>query len=125
MPGAPAVTIAGSPVSLGPSATQVAFGAQTIGLEGMRESGLPTLNIGGQLVAVDSASQYIVNGHTVTPDASILTQPTIPITTPIAPQQTLPLQGIVALEAQHIATRSILLAGLYWHLRLWFLAARP
>lgn len=68
-PGAPAVVISGTPISLGPSAKNVVIGANTVPLVELEPSALPSFTIGNEVITANSASQYVVNGQTLTPGA--------------------------------------------------------
>lgn len=68
-PGAPAVFISGTPISLGPSARNVVIGTNTIPLGELSPSALPSFTIGNEVVTANSASQYVVSGQTITPGA--------------------------------------------------------
>ena len=88
VPGGPAVTIAGSPISLAPSATQVVVGGQTVGLQRAEIMGLPTFTVQGQVLTANSASQYVFDGQTITPGAPAVTISGIPISVPAVPKTT-------------------------------------
>ena len=68
-PGGPAVTVSGTLLSLAPSASLVVIGESTVTLNSV--PGLPTLTIGGSTIIANSASEYIVSSHTLTPGGAI------------------------------------------------------
>ena len=95
VPGGPAMTIAGSLVSLAPYATQVAIGSDTITLQGAQAKTPPTLTIEGQIVTANSASQYVFGGQTLTPGGTgkIISGIMISIPTISSPPQ--PTKGLI------------------------------
>lgn len=71
-PGAPAVTISGTRISLAPSGTQVVVGSSTIGL-GSTFTLPPALTVGSQTYTADSKSEYTIAGQILTPGGPAVT----------------------------------------------------
>ena len=78
-PGAPAVTISGTPISLDPSGSNVVIGTSTLPLQGPGPSALPSFTIGNEVITADSASHYAIAGQTITPGAPAITISSTPI----------------------------------------------
>lgn len=78
-PGAPAVTISGTPISLGPLAMHVVIGSSTIPLETPESSELPSFTFGKEVITADSTSRYVVDGQTLVPGAPAITVSGTPI----------------------------------------------
>ena len=95
LPGASAITIDGTPISLGPHATQVMVGSSTIKLHPANFANFPTLTVNGQLITANSADQYIVGGQTIRPGAPAVTIAGTPISIPADFQMTRPSSGII------------------------------
>ena len=95
VPGAPAKTIAGNSISLAPFATQVIIGSSTIALQSAQETSLPTLNMQGQIITADSASQYVFDGRTLTAGAPPTVISGITISLPTISSQQRPNQGFL------------------------------
>ena len=72
-PGAPAVIISGTPISLDPSTKNVIIGSNTIPLEQPSPSPLPSFTFENKVITADSASHYVINGQTLTPGAAAVT----------------------------------------------------
>lgn len=75
-PGASAVTISGTPISIPPES-------------------LPTFTIDGHIITANSADKYVFDGQTITPGAPAVTISGTPISIPADLQPTRPLQGII------------------------------
>ncbi|MCJ1465894.1 hypothetical protein MMC07_004513 [Pseudocyphellaria aurata] len=69
IPGAPAVTISGTPISLAPSASKIVVGSITAALIGNANL-LPPLTIDGTAILPNSASEYAIGSQTLIPGAS-------------------------------------------------------
>lgn len=95
VPGASAITIDGTPISLAPYATQVVVGGSTIKLDRAEETAFPALTINGQIITANNADQYIVGGVTITPGAPAVTISGTPISIPADLQPTRPSTGII------------------------------
>ena len=78
-PGAPAITISGTPISLDPSGSNVVLGTSTLPLQGPGASALPSFTIGNEVITADSASNYVIAGQTITPGAPAITISSTPI----------------------------------------------
>ena len=81
-PGAPAISIQGTSVSLGPSASQVIVADSTIALTPGNAPALaptPAIAAGGQAVSQNSASQFVAAGQTVTPGAPAISVQGTPV----------------------------------------------
>lgn len=72
IPGAPAVTISDTPISLASSASNIVIGGITIALIGSNTP-LPPLTIDGTTIIPNSASQYLIGSQTLIPGASAIT----------------------------------------------------
>lgn len=94
VPGASAVTVDRTLINLAPHATPVVVGGSSIGLERAKVS-LPTVMVDGQIITANSADQYVVAGHTITPGAPAVTILGIPISIPVDLQPTRAIQGII------------------------------
>lgn len=71
IPGSPAISLSGTPISLAPSGTQVIFGSYTKDLA--PATTLPPLAFGSQVFTVNSKSEYIINGQTLRPGGPAIT----------------------------------------------------
>ncbi|MCJ1422413.1 hypothetical protein MMC29_000293 [Sticta canariensis] len=69
IPGAPPVTISGTPISLDQSASSIVIGGTTIAVTGSATPRLP-LTIDGTTILPNSASEYVIGTQTLTPGAS-------------------------------------------------------
>ena len=73
IPGGPAITVSGTPISLGPSATQAVIGSSTIDLFPTTPS--PTLlTVGSDTYTANSAGAYVINGQTLIPGGPAITE---------------------------------------------------
>ncbi len=72
-PGGPAITISGTRISLGPSASALVVGSKTLPLSAGagQVTASPTLTIGSQTVTANAQGQYIIGGQTLTPGGVI------------------------------------------------------
>lgn len=72
-PGGPAITISGTRISLGSSASALVVGSTTIPLStgAGQVTAYPSLTIGSQTVTANNQGQYIVGGQTLTPGGVI------------------------------------------------------
>ena len=77
VPGAPAITISGTPISLAPAATQAVIGHSTIALTPATTS--PLLTFGSRTFTANSAADYIIDDQTLTPGAPAITISNTPI----------------------------------------------
>lgn len=77
LPGAPAITISGTPISLAPAASQVVIGSNTITLDPVLPP--PPLTFNSQTITANSASNYIIDNQTLIPGAPALTISHTPI----------------------------------------------
>ncbi|MCJ1274534.1 hypothetical protein MMC21_002330 [Puttea exsequens] len=93
IPGAAAINVEGTPVSLGPQGFQVVVGSSMIGLQQAVETNRPVLTIGGQTIAPNSAGFYVVGGETVTPGAAPVTISGTPISVPVTNKPVLTIGG--------------------------------
>ena len=69
-PGAPAITVQGTEVSLAPSASAIVVAGSTISLS---SNNAPAFTVGSEVVTANSASQYVVDGQTLTPGGPAVT----------------------------------------------------
>ena len=81
-PGAPAITVSGTPISLAPSEAYVAVGSTTIPLQNGNALFPPTIVINGEVITANSASDFVVGGQTLTPGAPAVTIQGIPVSVP-------------------------------------------
>ena len=72
-PGAPAITVSGTPISLAPSGAYVAVGGTIIPLQDEKGPFPPAFILNGKVITANSASQFIVGGQTLTPGAPAVT----------------------------------------------------
>lgn len=77
IPGAPAITVSGTPISLAPDATQEVIGSSTIELAPATMP--PLLTFGSQTFTANTASDYIIDGQTLVPGAPPITISNTPI----------------------------------------------
>ena len=77
IPGAPAITISGTPISLAPTASQAVIGSNTITLDPILTP--PPLTFNSQTITANSASDYIIDNQTLIPGAPALTISNTPI----------------------------------------------
>ncbi|CAD6594441.1 MAG: hypothetical protein ASARMPRED_009442 [Alectoria sarmentosa] len=77
VPGSPAITVSGTPISLAPDATQVVIGSRTIDL--VSAAIPPLLTFDSKTFTANSASDYIIDGQTLVPGAPALTLSNTPI----------------------------------------------
>ena len=70
-PGAPAIIVSGTPISLAPGATQAVIGSSTVNLAPATVP--PLLTFGSQTFTANSASNYIIDGQTLIPGAPAIT----------------------------------------------------
>lgn len=72
-PGGPAITISGTRISLGPSASTLVMGSNTLSLSAGagQVTAYPTVTIGSETVTANAQGQYIVGGQTLTPGGVI------------------------------------------------------
>ena len=82
IPGAPAVTVSGTPISLASSATQVVIAGSAISLQLAYEPTLPTVVVNGQVITANSASQFILAGQTILQGAPAITVSGTPVSIP-------------------------------------------
>lgn len=82
-PGAPAITVSGTPISLAPSSAYVAVGSSTIPLQDENTLSPSTIVVNGQVITANSASQFVVGGQTVTPGAPAVTIDGTPVSVPV------------------------------------------
>ena len=82
VPGAPAITVSGTPISLAPSAAYVAVGGNLIPLQDEKVSFPPAITLDGKIITANSASQFIVGGQTLTPGAPAVTIQGTPVSMP-------------------------------------------
>ena len=85
VPGAPAITISGTPVSLASSATQVIVGGSTIPILSTISPNPPTAIVNGQTITANSASEFILGGQTIVPGAPAITISGTPYSFPSEP----------------------------------------
>ena len=78
-PGAPAITISGTRISLDPSAINLVVGTSTIPFQEQVSLALPSFTIGNEVITGDSASRYLVDGQTLAPGAPAITVSGTPI----------------------------------------------
>lgn len=76
-PGAPPITVSGTPISLNSAATQVVIGSNTLDLT--PATAPPLLSFDSQIFTANSASDYIIDGQTLVPGAPALTISNTPI----------------------------------------------
>lgn len=69
-PGAPAVTIGGTKISLAPSASQIVVAGSTMPLS---PGQTPVVTIGSQAVTASAAPQYMLGTHTLVPSSPAIT----------------------------------------------------
>ena len=69
-PGAPAITVSGTPISLAPSASLAVVGTSTqiLGQQAVAEA--PILSFDGSTYAAGSSSAFVIDGQTLTPGGS-------------------------------------------------------
>ncbi|MCJ1270405.1 hypothetical protein MMC22_010302 [Lobaria immixta] len=72
IPGAHAVIISGTPISLGPSASNIVIDSITSALIGSATP-LPPLTVDGTTILPNSASEYLIGSQTLIPGASAIT----------------------------------------------------
>ncbi|KAI4193920.1 MAG: hypothetical protein LQ350_008067 [Teloschistes chrysophthalmus] len=72
-PGAPALQISGSPISLLASGTAIAVGSSTFPIPAAASPAPDTVTIGGFTFSRDSKSNLLLNGQTITPGAPAIT----------------------------------------------------
>ena len=77
VPGSPAITVSGTPISLAPGATQVVIESNTIDLASTAIHHLLTFD--SQTFTANSASDFIIDGQTFIPGAPALTISNTPI----------------------------------------------
>ncbi len=77
IPGAPSITISGTPISLAPAATQVVIGSHTINLAPATTP--PPITFNSQTFTANSLSDYIIDGQTLIPGAPAITISNTPI----------------------------------------------
>ena len=70
VPGAPAITIQGTPVSLGPSGNAIVVAGNTVPLPPLVSVPAVSVSVASQPIILNSLSQYVVAGKTLTPGAS-------------------------------------------------------
>lgn len=98
-PGAAAISVYGTPISLGPSAVHVVIGTNTILLTSPILQTLPPITVGSQVITADESSNYIVNSQTLVPGAVAITFSGTPISLALSASQlvfgssTIPLQA--------------------------------
>lgn len=75
IPGAPAITISGTRISLAPSASGLVIGSKTLPLTSgpVLATLLPLLSIGNSVITPNAASQYIIAGQTLVPGGPAIT----------------------------------------------------
>ncbi|MCJ1482272.1 hypothetical protein MMC06_002435 [Schaereria dolodes] len=79
LPGGPAVTIAGTPISLAPSASLVIIGSSTIPLPPAISANPKIINFAGQPITANSASIFVIGSQTLFPGGPALTISGTPI----------------------------------------------
>lgn len=72
IPGAPAVTIQGTPVSVGPSGNAIVVAGITHPLPPLVSAPAVSVSVAAQPIFLNSLSQYVVAGKTLTPGASAI-----------------------------------------------------
>ncbi|KAI4088592.1 MAG: hypothetical protein L6R37_008172, partial [Teloschistes peruensis] len=72
-PGAPALTISGTPISLLPSGTGLVIGSSTYPIPTAATPALDLFTVDGLTFSRDSKSDLIINGQTITPGAPAIT----------------------------------------------------
>lgn len=82
VPGAPAITVSGTPISLAPSAAYVAVGGTLIPLQDDKVPFPPAIILDGKIITANSASQLNVGGQTITPGAPAVTIQGTPVSVP-------------------------------------------
>ena len=92
-PGAAAITVFGTPISLAPSAIHLVVGSNTIFLQDADSIQLPPVIVNGATIAANGLSQFIVGDHTITPGAPAITILGTPISIPTAAAQPLTAVG--------------------------------
>ena len=73
IPGGPAVTVSRTPISLASSASAIVTGGSTEVIFSPSVTAAPVLTINNQPVTANSASEYIIEGQTLTPGGSAIT----------------------------------------------------
>lgn len=83
IPGGPAITISGTPISLPVGATAVVVGSSTFPLPGPTTTAPPVLTINGERYTEMSGSTFLVGSQTLVPGGSAITLSGTPISLPL------------------------------------------
>ncbi|MCJ1249529.1 hypothetical protein MMC30_006755 [Trapelia coarctata] len=79
VPGGPAITISGTPISLPPSASDLIIGGTTYAFVSTiqhtppRSTTLPALTVGGSVITPNTASNYVIGSQTLLPGGPAIT----------------------------------------------------
>ena len=79
IPGAPAITLSGTPISLAPSASEVVIGGSTIYLSPVASSPPAIITIDGSIFTANAQSDFIIGTQTLIPGAPAITVSGTPI----------------------------------------------
>ena len=73
VPGAAAVTISGTPISVPMDGNAVVVGGSTVAIPDTASPTLPVITLGNQVITANSASQFLVGDQTLVPGAPAIT----------------------------------------------------
>ena len=73
VPGAAAITISGTPISVPTDGSAVVVGGSTVAIHDTTSPILPVIALGNQVITANSASQFLVGGQTLVPGAPAIT----------------------------------------------------
>ena len=73
VPGAAAITISGTPISVPMDGNAVVVGGSTVAIPDTASPNLPVITLGNQVITANSASQFLVGGQTLFPGAPAIT----------------------------------------------------
>ena len=73
VPGAAAITISGTPISVPMDGNAVVVGGSTVAIPDTASPNLPVITLGNQVITANSASQFLVGGQTLSPGAPAIT----------------------------------------------------
>ncbi len=73
VPGAAAITVSGTPISVPTGGNAVVVGGNTVAIPDKADPVLPVITLGNQVITANSASQFLVGDQTLVPGAPAIT----------------------------------------------------